>query len=225
MENFSRTRSITRAAIVAIAPALLLIATVWHPYIAGRLPNHAAIAEAVMDDTHRWGLAHLSHAAASAVLILAFIAIRGYLRENGDRAWSAIGLGFIVIGSVAYAVLPGMEFAALAAAETDADPAAAQAAIDQWFVPVLQIGALVFAIGAACVAVALFRHGGLKPTLRWVVIGALIVMAACRFVPLFVAQFYLQTAAALIALWPLAWIIATGSARSSSEIQIPVRHA
>jgi hypothetical protein len=224
METFGRTRSITRATIVAIAPALLLIANIWHPYIAGRLPNEAAIAEAVTDDPTRWGFAHLAHAAASAALILAFIAIRGFLRENGDQAWSAVGLGFIVIGSVAYAVLPGMEFAALAAAETDADPQAAQAAVNEWFVPVLQIGGLTFAVGAACVAVALLRHGGLSPTVRWVVVGALLVMAATRLVPLAVAQFYVQSAAALIALWPLAWVIATSTARSGSGTHIPVRH-
>ena len=99
MENFDGTRSVTRATVVAIAPALLFAAMIWHPYLPGRLPDHAAVAEAVADDTTRWGLVHLASALASVVLILAFIAIRGFLREAGDKAWSAIGLGLIVIGS------------------------------------------------------------------------------------------------------------------------------
>jgi uncharacterized membrane protein YedE/YeeE len=111
------------------------------------------------------------------------------------------------MGSLSFAVLPGMEFTPIAALESGADPEAAQAALDDWFVPVLVIGALLFAIGIVCVAAAIRRHGGLGPTLTWVVVLALVVMAASRFVPFSAAQFYVQSAAALIALWPLAWAI------------------
>lgn len=221
MGDFSKTRSASRAVIVAIAPVLLLAAMIWHPYLPGRLPDHGGVAQAVSNDTTRWGLAHLAAAAASGVLILAFIAIRGYLREAGDEAWSAIGLGFIVIGSLSYAVLPGMEFAPLAAVETGADPVAAQAALDGWFVPVLLAGALTFAIGIVCVAVAILRNRVLNPQLTWVVVAALIVMAASRLVPFAAVQFYVQSAAALIALWPLAWVVRTGHGHASSAGETP----
>jgi hypothetical protein len=219
MGNFSKTKSTSRAVIVATAPVVLLAAMIWHPYLPRRLPDHAGVAEAITNGTTRWGLAHLAAAVASGVLILAFIAIRGYLREGGDEAWSAIGLGFIVVGSVSNAVLPGMEFAPLAAVETRGDPEAAQAALDEWFVPVLLAGALTFAIGIVCVAVALLRNRVLNPQLTWVVVAGLVVMAACRLVPFAVAQFYVQSAAALVALLPLAWVIWTGHglARSTGE--------
>jgi hypothetical protein len=207
MTTFSQRTSDTRAAVVAIAPVLLLVAMVWHPYLPGRLPDHAAVADAVADDPTRWALVHLTTALASGAIVLAFIAIRGHLREAGDQALSAVGLGFVVLGSLSYAVLPGMEFTPLAANEIGADVEAAQAALDDWFVPVLVIGALAFAIGVVCVAVAIRRHGGLGPALTWVVVLALIVMAASRFVPFSAVQFYVQGAAAFIALWPLAWAI------------------
>src|SRR5215207_3714574 len=155
MKDSSTTTSVTRGAIVAIAPVILLAANIWHPYIPGRLPDNAAIAEAVFNDTTRWGLSHLASAVASAVLILAFIAIRGFLRERGDNTWSAIGLGFIVVGSLSYTVLPGMEFAPLAAVESRVDPESVQAVLQDWFVAVLFTGALTFAIGIACVAIAI----------------------------------------------------------------------
>ena len=207
MTTFSKTTSDTRAVIVAIAPVVLLVAMVWHPYLPGRLPNHAAVADAVADDPTRWALVHLMTALASGAIVLAFIAIRGHLREAGDQGLSAIGLGFVVVGSLSFAVLPGMEFSPLAAVEAGADPEAAQAALDDWFVRVLVIGALSFAIGVICVAVAIRRHGGFSPALTWVVVGALIVMAASRFAPFAAVQFYVQSAATLIALWPLAWAI------------------
>ena len=196
-----------RAAVVAIAPIALLVAMLSHPYLPGRLPDHAAVAEAVADGTTRWALTHLAAAVASGALVLAFIAIRGYLRERGDPALSAVGLGFVVMGSLSYAVLPGMEFAPLAAVETGADAAAAQAALDDWFVPVLFIGAVLYAVGVGCVAAAIRRHGGLGSTLTPVVVVALIVMVASRFAPFSIVQFYVQGVATLIAFWPLAWVI------------------
>jgi hypothetical protein len=196
-----------RAAVLAIAPIVVLVAMLSHPYLPGRLPNDAAVAEAVADGTLRWGLVHLAAGVASGAIVLAFIAIRGYLRERGDESLSAVGLGFVVMGSLLYALLPGMEFAPLAAVESGADPEAAQAALADWFVPILLIGAVLFAIGVGCVAGAIRRHGGLGPTLTPVVVLALIVWVASRFAPFAVAQLYVQSAAALIALWPLAWVM------------------
>lgn len=202
-----RTQDQARAVVIAVAPIVLLVAMLSHPYLSGRLPDHAGVAEAVAAGTTRWAIAHLAAAVASGFIVLAFIAIRGYLRERGDQSLSGVGLGFVVMGSVFYVVLPGMEFTPLAAIESGGDPEAAQAALDDWFVPVLFVGAVLFAIGVGCVAAAIRRHGGLGSTLTLVVVVALIVMVASRFAPFAVAQLYVQSAAALIALWPLAWAI------------------
>ncbi len=200
-------RSSYQAIIVALAPAALVGALVAHPYLAGRLPNDVAVAEAAAADATRWGLVHLATAVASALVILAFLAIRSYLRDAGDHRLSAFGVPFVVIGSTLFAVLAGMEFAALATAETGgdlADIAAAQAALQVWFVPVLAIGALTFAIGVLAFIRGITTTGILSRPLTAVVVGALAVMALSRAVPLAVAQFYVQSAAAILALWPLA---------------------
>jgi len=201
-------RSRYEAIIVAIAPAALFVALVPHPYLPGRLPNDAAVAAAVAADTTRWGLVHLAAGVASGLVILAFLAIRSYLRDAGDHRLSALGVPFVVIGSTLFAMLPGMEFAPLAAAETGtdlADIAAAQAALQVWFVPVLMIGALTFAIGVFAFIRGITATGILSTPLTAVVVGALAVMALSRFVPLAAAQFYLQSAAGILALWPLAY--------------------
>ena len=196
-----------RVAVLAIAPIVLLVAMFSHPYLAGRLPDHAGVAEAVADGTTRWGLTHIAAGVASGAVVLAFIAIRGFLREKGDQSLSAVGLGFVVMGSLFYALLPGMEFTPLAAIESGGDPEAAQAALDDWFVPVLFVGAVLFAIGVGLVAAAIRRHGDLGPTLTMVVVLAMIIWVASRFAPFAVGQLYVQSVAALIALWPLAWAI------------------
>jgi hypothetical protein len=199
------TSSTYRAAIVTATPVVLLAAFLWHPYIPGRLPNDAAIAAAVAADPTRWGLAHVAAGLASAVVILAFVAIRSYLLEAGEARWSVFALPFVVIGSMLYTLLPGMEFAPLAAVEIGADPQAAQAALQPWFVPTLIAGAVTFAIGAIGFATAIARSGVLGARLTRLVIAGLLLMAASRFVPLIAVQFYVQSTAALIALWPLAY--------------------
>lgn len=199
-----RTTSGFRAVITALAPLVLLAAFILHPYIAGRLPNDSAIADVVADGSTRWGLAHLAAGVASGVVVLAFIAIRGLIRERGDDSWSAFGLPFIVIGSMFYTLLPGMEFAPLAAIEAGSDAAAAQSALQPWFLPVLLIGAVTFAIGVFSFARGIASLSILSPGLTGLVVVALVIWAVSRFVPLLAVQGYVQAAAALVALWPLA---------------------
>lgn len=191
-----------RAAIVAVAPAVLLGGFAYHPYF--HHPDPAAIAAAVTSDTTRWGVAHLTVGVGSGLAVLAFLAIRSYLREAGEERWSALALPFIVMGSTLFTLLPGMEFAPLAAAATGGDVQAAQAALAPWFVPILLTGAVIFALGVLGFAMAIARSGVLTPGLTGLVVGALVGMAAARFVPLGAVQFYMQGAAAIVALWPMA---------------------
>lgn len=193
-----------RSAIVAVAPVVMLAAALWHPHIPGRLPNDAAVATAVAAGTTRWGLAHLAASIASGLVILAFIAIHSHLREAGETRWSVFALPFIVIGSILYALLPGLEFAPLVAVETGTDAQEAQAALEPWFVSVLVSGAITFAIGAFACAKAVAHSAILSPGLTRLVVVALIAMAASRLVPVAAFQFYVQGVAALVAFWPLA---------------------
>ena len=65
------TRARFGASIVAIAPAVLLFAFVYHPYIAN-LTDKAAVAAALASDKTRWGLSHLAVGVGSGLAVLAF---------------------------------------------------------------------------------------------------------------------------------------------------------
>jgi hypothetical protein len=204
-----------RTAVVVVAPVVLLAVFLAHPYLAGRLPDDAGVAEAVAAGPTQWGAVHLATALASGLLILAFLAVRSYLREAGEDRFSSLGVPFVVIGSTLLAFLPGMEFAPLAVAETGAtaiEIEAAQEALASWFLPVLVTGALVFAIGVLAFARAISVAAVGSRGLTRVVVVALIVMAVSRFVPLAAVQFYVQGVAVIFALWPLAYAMQTQSA-------------
>ena len=215
MANVDIRRNQWRTIVVVVAPVVLLAVLVAHPYLSGRLPNDAGVAEAVAAGPTLWGVVHLATTVASGLIILAFLAVRSYLRETGEDRFSALGVPFIVIGSTLFAFLPGMEFAPLAAAETGAtttEIAAAQEVLASWFLPVLATGALAFAIGvisfARAISIATVGSRGLTR----VVVAALIVMAVSRFVPLAAVQFYVQGVAVVVAMWPLAYAMRTQAA-------------
>lgn len=194
-----------RAGVVAIAPVILLAALGYHPYLPGPQPNIDALVAEVTADPTRWGVVHLATGVASAVLAVAFLAIRSHLHELGEDRWSAAALPFVVIGSTLYAMLPGMEFAPLAASETGGDVGAAQVALLRWFIPLLIAAAVTFAVGMVGFAISVSRSGLLSPWLTWVVVVALLVMALSRVVPLSAVQFYVHGVAALVAMLPVAY--------------------
>jgi hypothetical protein len=216
------SRSISRAMAITVAagPVLLLGALLWHPPLPGRLPDNDAVAEAVAADVTRWGLSHLAAAFAAAAVSVAFIVIRSYLRERGDGWFSAVGLALVVVGNTLYAVLPGMEFSALAAHETGTDIAAAQDALQPWFISVLVGGSVVFAAGTTLFAVAIVRSAPMGRT-DAVVAAALVVFGISRVIPIGVVQFYVQPATALLALLPLAAEISAGGRQRTSVVAGP----
>jgi len=211
--------------VVVVAPVVLLVVFVAHPYLSGRLPNDAGVAEAVAAGPTQWGAVHLATAVASGLIILAFLAVRSYLRETGEDRFSALGVPFVVIGSTLFAFLPGMEFAPLAAAETGATTTeieAAQEALASWFLPVLVTGALAFAIGVLAFARAISIATVGSRGLTRVVVAGLIVMAVSRFVPLSAVQFYVQGVAVIVALWPLAYAMRTQATPYSTDQARPM---
>ena len=199
-------------ATLIVAPGLLFAALVAHPFIGGQLPNDKAIAEEVAAGMTRWAVVHLTVSVASALIILAFLAVRSYLHRAGEDRFSTFGMPFVVIGSTLFAVLPGMEFAPLAVAEsggTTTEIAAAQDSIIGWFTAVLVAGALMFAIGVLSFARAISIASLGSLGLTRVVVAALVAMALSRFVPLAAVQFYVQGIATIVALWLLAYAVWT----------------
>jgi hypothetical protein len=98
-----------------------------------------------------------------------------------------------------------MEFAPLAASEAGADVQVVQVALAPWFLPILMTGAATFAIGVFAFAKGIADSRVLSRRLSRLVVGALVVMAVARFVLIGAAQFYVQGAAGIVALWPLAY--------------------
>ncbi len=198
----STTRARFRTAAVVTAPTVLLAGFVYHPYVANPT-DEAALGAAIASNTTRWGLSHLAIGVAYGLTVLAFLAIRSYLREAGEERWSALALPFVVMGCSLFVILTGMEFAPLAAAETGGDIEAAQSELIPWFVPILVTGGVSFTLGALGFATAIVRSGVLSAQMARLFVGALVVMAAARLVPLGAAQ-YVIGLAGVLALWPLA---------------------
>lgn len=193
-----------RVTILAVAPLILLASFVYHPHIMF-LPDAAAVAHAVQMDHQRWAIAHFGVALGAALMSIAYIALRAFLRDAGENRWSAIALPFLVLGNGLYAILPGMEFTVLAASATGGDIVASQQVIDAWFVPIMMSSALMNAVGIGFLMRGIGRV--LDARVKSMVLIALVLMAISRFVPIGPVHFYVQGLAGLAALWPVAWEI------------------
>jgi hypothetical protein len=183
---------------------VLLVALVTHPFIA-TLPDEGAVAHAVAAHTTWWGIVHLLTAVASGLVALAFLAIRARLRGAGEERFSPWALPFVILGSALYGFLPGLEFAPMTAVLTGGDAAATQAVLQPWFISVLATSVLLFAVGLIGFAQGIAAARILSRPLTRLVVTALVVWAAARFVPLGAVQFHVQGAAGIVALWPLAF--------------------
>lgn len=203
---------ISQATAVAIAPVVMLAGLLYHPHLGNPTDDAflANLASAVIADPMRWGIAHLLVAIGSGLVLLAFLAIRSHLRTAGEERWSVVGLPFIVMGSVLYALLPAMEFVPLAAANSGNDVQAAQAALYPWFIPTLFSSAILFLLGTVAFTFGIIRSQILSPRLAWIVAGFLVLMAAARLVPLGLVQMQVQAFAGVLALWPLAYAVWKG---------------
>lgn len=206
---WGRTRRITAAATVAAAPVVLLVGIAYHPFIAD-LRDKEAVAVALASGATRWSVAHLLVAVGSPLVALAFLAVAAALRQRGEWRWSARSVPFVVVGSSLFAMLPAMEIAVLAAARAEADPVAVLLEMDAWFRPLLFAGAAVFAVGVAFVARSVIAAAVLGRGTTMLVVAALVVAAASRFLP-FTAALLAGAVALLVALWPLARPVATRS--------------
>ena len=158
---------------------------------------------ALTADVTRWSVAHLAVAVAAPVVALAFLAVAAALRQRGEWRWSGRSVPFLVVGSSLFALLPAMEITVLAAYLSGADPVrAVLLELDAWFVPVLLSGAAIFALGAAFLARSVVSAAVLGRGMTSLVVTALLVTAASRFLPF--APALLAGAVALVAaLWPL----------------------
>lgn len=198
------TRTRFGAVAVALAPAVMFVALVGHPFIA-RLPDAAGVANAVEQSTTRWAIIHLLTAVGVGLIALAFLAIRALLRDAGEDRFSVWGLPFVIAGSGLYTLLPALEFAPISAALTGGDVVAVQTELQPWFIAILATSAILFAVGVFGFARGVAASRILSRGLTRVVFAALLVLAVSRMLPLGVAQFYLQAIVGLVALWPLAY--------------------
>ena len=204
--RWSRARRTTAAATVATAPVVLLAGIGYHPFIAD-LRDKEAVGAALTADVTRWSIAHLLVAVGAPLVAVALLAVAAVLRQRGEWRWSARSVPFVVVGSTLFALLPAMEITVLAATLAGADPVAVLLELDAWFMPLLLSGAAVFAVGAAFVARSVVSAAVLGRGVTMLVVTALMVAAATRFLP-FTAALLVGAGALVVALWPLVGVVA-----------------
>lgn len=204
MTNADRLTGRCGVAVVLIAPLVMLTGFALHPWIGAGLPDQSAVAAAAADHTTRWGIAHMAIGAGSGLLAVAFLALHLGLPAVGRERRAGRAIPLIVLGSALYALLPGMEMAPLAAAEAGVDIEAVAEELVPWFIPIHVLSGLLFAVGVVTFWAGIAESGILGTGPARIAVGALLVLAVSRLVPVPLVNFYVQGLAGIVALWPLA---------------------
>jgi hypothetical protein len=197
------TQARLRAAVVAIAPVVVLIGFLYAPYV-GDLTDSAAAADGVADDTTRWAWSRMVQVVGLALLPLLVFSVRSYLKAAGEQLWSFLAAPLVTVGAVLFAYITGLELGLAPVVEAGASAEAVIDATDPWFIPTLLVAAVIFGLGWLSLAAAIYRSKVLSRELTWVVIAALVALTVAIFIPTGWA-FYVIGVGAIVASWPIAY--------------------
>lgn len=195
-----------RALAVAAAPLTLLIGFLMRPHLSNpREPSVNAIA--LVEGPNRWLAAHFVIALGLVLTVLSILAIRFWLSSLGEDVWSFVAVTLVAVGATGLVLVVGYDgLGGWAAADSGADVEAFFAAGRTLEGPTFTVAAALLGLGLIAMAAGVVRARALGRTGRLAVVIGVIVAVG---VPLFPAGWavYIQSVAAGVASWPIAWRI------------------
>lgn len=198
-----RVQQQLRAASVALAPVVLLVGFLTHPYVAD-LMDEAEVAAAAAADPARWGLAHIIIGLGVALSVLLFFAVRTHLRGMGENRWSFLSVPLAALGLTSFAVIVGVDgLGGRAAAEMGVEAAFFEEVFAA-MLPIQLVAGIFTALAIIALVLALAGSGLLGGAMRAVVSIAFLVTAASLLVPMGWAA-YVGSAALVVGAWPVAF--------------------
>ena len=188
-----------RALVLFVAPVVLLVGFIYHPYVDNETDT-AMVAEEVVADPERWAWAHLIVLLGLGLTLLAVFSVRQMLRAIGEKRWSFIAVPLLVVGGTLNSAPVGAEITLAGVANAGADVEAVAEDADPWITPVFFVGAVLFALGWLSFAGALYQSQLLERRQTWIAIAALVVLVIGMFI-LATGGAYLVGVAALVVSW------------------------
>jgi hypothetical protein len=199
----STTQHRLEAAVVAVAPVILLLGFVYQPYI-GDYSDTAAGASTIAEHADRWALAQIVIGIGMALTLVALVVVRELLSTRGENRWSFYALPLLLVGGAGImAAEAGGALLLAAVANSGVDVVAVMDAATVWENAVFGVVALLFGLGWLGYAVALWRAQLLERSTTQIVIGAIVVLVVSVFLPWGWASF-VSAVALIVVLWPLA---------------------
>lgn len=204
MSNAAQAR--LRALAVAAAPVALLAGFLTRPYLSN--PRDPAVnAEAVVAGLTRWISAHLVLATGLVLTVLSILAIRFWLSSLGEDLWSFVSVAFVAIGATGLVFVVGYDgLGGWAVADSGGDAEAFFESAQRLETPIFAISAVILGLGLFALAGAVVRARALGRMATWAVVIGVLVTVAAPSIPVGWAV-YVQSVAAGLASWPIAWRI------------------
>lgn len=207
-----------RAAVLFIAPVVLLAGVLAHPFVSNYL-EIGVVAAAVSGAPDRWAAAHLILPIGMALLLLAVVVIRGEFRRAGEQRWSVMAVPLLFLGGAMWGAIAALEITYAAVANSGGEVLAVMETNEAWAVPYVLLAAPIFLLGWISLAFAFYRVPILPDTLNWVAIAAIVLIVLASFIPQTTGT-YGWGVGALVVSWLVGYRIMT-RASAGSEAPVP----
>jgi len=123
-----------RAAVLSIAPLVLLAGILAHPFVDTYFET-SVVAAAVSRAPDRWAVAHLIIPIGMTLLLLAVVVISGEFRRAGEYRWSVIAVPLLFIGGAVWGAVAALEITYAAVARSGGDVLALMETNATWTTP------------------------------------------------------------------------------------------
>jgi catechol 2,3-dioxygenase-like lactoylglutathione lyase family enzyme len=153
----AQDRTQTGVAVLFATPVILLAGLAAHPFVHNYFDGGVSLAAAVAAAPSRWASSRLLIALGLGLVLVAATIIRHRLRDAGEQRWSVAALGLLLVGGTLLGAVVGSEVTLAAVATSGQDVLATLEAGEHTAAPLYLGGALPFATGWLCLAVALHR--------------------------------------------------------------------
>ena len=195
-----------RAIAVAAAPLTLLVGFLIRPYLSN--PRDPLVnAEALMSGPNRWLVAHFIIAAGLVLTVLSILAIRFWLSSCGEDVWSFIAVTLVATGATGLVLVVGYDgLGGWATADAGGDAEAYFASGRSLEGPLFVVAAGLLGLGLLAMAAGVTKSAALGRLATRAVIAGVAIAVAVPVVPVGWAV-YVQSIAAGVASWPIAWQI------------------
>lgn len=203
-----RAHTRASAAVLFVAPAVLLAGVLAHPFVRD-YTDRSVVAGAISGAPGRWAASHLIIPVGIGLVLVAVAVMAGQFRHAGEQRWSVSGRSLLIVGGTLLAASAGSEITLAAVVNSGGDVLAVLEAGATSATLLFLAGVLLFVLGWLSFAMAFYRVPILPRSQNRLAIVVLVAIPIATFIPQTTGT-YVYAGAVLVVSWLVGYRMIAG---------------